>query len=126
MDRLFWHKFLDNPQWQNRPAMRWMLLTAILAVTAYTVANAIPFFQDLVALIGAVTSVPLTLLMPAVYWRKQLQLPIWTPSWKMEDVPSYALLVFSVVFMVAATIGVLDSISQDWQNHGGRPFACEM
>ncbi|KAL7564725.1 hypothetical protein ACA910_010138 [Epithemia clementina (nom. ined.)] len=109
--------------------VRWMSLTAALGVTAYTVANAIPFFQDLVALIGAVTVVPLTLLLPALYWRKELQVPLWTVSgwWKPDssvDWPSYGLIVFSLVFMVTATAGVFDSISQDWENHGGRSFEC--
>ena len=53
----------SDPQW-------WMLLSGVLAVTAFLVANAIPFFQDLVSLIGALTSVPLTLLLPAVFFRK--------------------------------------------------------
>mmetsp|Transcript_8903 Transcript_8903/g.20126 ORF Transcript_8903/g.20126 Transcript_8903/m.20126 type:complete len:468 (-) Transcript_8903:87-1490(-) len=131
MDRLFWHRLLRGwSTWTNAPAFRWMLLTLCMAATAYTVANAIPFFQDLVALIGAVTSVPLTLLMPAIFWRKQLQLPIWWPSKKwcfgiVEDWPSFGLLAFSFVFMVVATTGVLDSIVQDWATQKGGPFSCE-
>lgn len=130
---------------ERQATIRWMSLTALMGITAYTVANAIPFFEDLVALIGAVTVVPLTLLLPALYWRKELQVPLfrlssgggsgWSwwcwccGSWSSlrrgrVDWPSYTLLVYSVIFMVTATAGVLDSISQDWKNHSGKPFEC--
>jgi amino acid permease len=102
-------------------ATRWMLLTGSMAVAAYTVANAIPFFDDLVALIGAMTSVPLTLLLPVLFWRKQSSYPLWRPS--ADSLTSYALLAFAVVFMLTATLGSLYSIDRDWQTHGP-PFSC--
>jgi amino acid permease len=102
-------------------SQRWLILTCLMAAAAYTVANAIPFFQDLVALIGALTSVPLTLLLPAVFWRKFMAVPIWKPT--LDSLCSYSLLVFAVVFMVAATVGSVYSIQQDWSTHGP-PFSC--
>lgn len=117
MDRLIWHRVPNLPQ---KPVYRWMILTGIMALVAYFVANAIPFFKDLVALIGAMTSVPLTLLLPAVFWRKHLGVSLWCPgkaSW------SIALTYFSLLFMVTATIGAVYSIHQDWSRHGS-PFAC--
>jgi hypothetical protein len=103
------------------PATRWTILTGSMAVAAYTVANAIPFFDDLVALIGAMTSVPLTLLLPVLFWRKQWSYPLWRPS--ADSLTSYALLAFAVVFMLTATLGSLYSIDRDWQTHGP-PFSC--
>eukprot|EP00977_Amphora_coffeiformis_P023612 scaffold13793_cov165-Amphora_coffeaeformis.AAC.4 len=103
------------------PPIRWLLLTGFLAVLAYTVANAIPFFDDLVALIGAMTSVPLTLLLPALFWRKQGHYPLWTPTW--DSLPSWSLLVYATLFMVTASVGSLWSIRQDWAFHGA-PFSC--
>ena len=166
----------DDPQQRQRVVVvnhsrhaiiRWMILTVIMGVTAYTVANAIPFFDDLVALIGALTAVPLTLLLPALYWRKVLHVPLfclwkgsftnclcgaWSWCWntigignsrssssggcggtssigggsshKSADWPSFALVVYSVIFMATATAGVLATILQDWETHGGRPFQC--
>lgn len=39
-------------KWPNQPQRRrWMVLTLAMAVSSYMVANAIPFFQDLVSLI---------------------------------------------------------------------------
>lgn len=119
MDRLLWYR-LDLPGFDD-PAKRWMSLTFLMALTAYTVANAIPFFKDLVALIGAVTSVPLTLLLPALFWRKYLGVPLVRPT--SDSLGSFALVLFSTIFMVSATLGSLSSIRQDWANQKG-PFAC--
>lgn len=119
MDRLVWHRL--NIPGSGDPALRWMSLTFLMAIAAYSVANAIPFFKDLVALIGALTSVPLTLLLPALFWRKHLHVPLWKPT--SDSMYSYALVIFASVFMVTATIGSVYSIQQDWASHGG-PFAC--
>jgi amino acid permease len=118
MDRLISHRGMSDTMSSSQ---RWLILTCLMAAAAYTVANAIPFFQDLVALIGALTSVPLTLLLPAVFWRKHLAVPIWKPT--HDSLYSYSLLVFAVVFMVAATVGSVYSIQQDWSAHGP-PFSC--
>jgi Transmembrane amino acid transporter protein len=123
MDRLLWRRLtgripihtLSNYCKNAVPAVRWMVLTAVMAVTAYSVANAIPFFTDLVGLIGAVTSVPLTLLLPAIFWRKHLRVPLWVPT--ASSLASIALVYFSLAFMVTATIGSLYSIRQDWLEH---------
>ena len=56
----------------------WLCLTASLAISSYIVANAIPFFKDLVALIGALTSIPLTLIIPAIQYRKYMKYPLLT------------------------------------------------
>lgn len=112
--RISW---LDN----QSPPHRWLMLTGLLAILAYTVANAIPFFDDLVALIGALTSVPLTLLLPAVFWRKQGHYPLWTPT--RDSFPSWTLLMYATLFMIMATVGSLWSIRQDWEFHG-TPFSC--
>lgn len=109
--------------WLDRSSStsRWMILTGAMGVMAYTVANAIPFFDDLVALIGAVTSVPLTLLLPALFWRQQGHYPLWKPTW--DSLPSWSLLMYATLFMLTATVGSLWSISQDWASHGP-PFSC--
>lgn len=115
MDRLFFHR---TKFWglDSKPAVRWACLTLMLTISSYLVANAVPFFKDLVALIGALTSVPLTLLLPAVLWRKAQRMA-GVVNW------SFALLVFSVLFLVCGLIGSLDSIELDWSKHGP-PFSC--
>lgn len=99
-----------------------MILTGIMALSAFFVANAIPFFKDLVAFIGALTSVPLTLLLPAVFHRKVLGVSILCPT--LSSLTSYGLLVFSALFMFAALVGAVDSIFSDWRDHSGGFFSC--
>ena len=102
--------------------MRWAVLTFLVAISSYLIANAVPFFKDLVALIGALTSVPLTLLLPALYHRKIMNVPLFLlGSW--NDIGSYLLVVFSLVFLICGVTGSLRSIQLDWQHHGA-PFAC--
>jgi hypothetical protein len=120
MDRIFFYQWQPIQSWSDD--RRWMLLTGIMTATAFFVANAIPFFKDLVAFIGSLTSVPLTLLLPAVYHRRVQGVPIWWPT--TGSLTSYALLVFSSVFMVTATIGSVYSILSDWQHHHGGFFSC--
>ena len=101
-----------------------MILTGIMAVSAFFVANAIPFFKDLVALIGALTSVPLTLLLPAVYHRSVLGVPVWLPT--STSLISYALIVYAIMFIATALVGSVDSIFSDWKDHVGGFFACNL
>ncbi|GAX11286.1 hypothetical protein FisN_7Lh392 [Fistulifera solaris] len=88
---------------------------------ALSLSNAIPFFSDLVSFIGAITSVPLTLLLPAVFWRKRHGLALFRLSLDW----SCALTYFSLVFMITATAGSVYSIQQDWSKHGA-PFSCQL
>lgn len=120
MDRIFFYQWGPVQAWSDE--QRWMLLTGIMASTAFIVANAIPFFKDLVAFIGSLTSVPLTLLLPAVYHRRVQGVPIWLPT--ADSLASYALLVFSSLFMVTATMGSVYSILSDWEHHNGGFFSC--
>ena len=120
MDRLFFGN-VEFLSLSSRPKLRWMCLTFVLSVTAFVVANAVPFFKDLVALIGALTSVPLSLHLPAIFYRQYLQLPTWIPT--KRSLSSYALLIFASVFMGAALSGSVSSIELDWSSHGGS-FAC--
>ncbi|GAX29017.1 hypothetical protein FisN_7Hh392 [Fistulifera solaris] len=115
LDRAYWRLL------EQSPTIRWMIWTALIAVLSYTVANAIPFFSDLVSFIGAITSVPLTLLLPAVFWRKRNGLALFGLSFDW----SCALTYFSLVFMITATAGSVYSIQQDWSKHGA-PFSCQL
>ena len=117
---------------------RWFVLTLTVALSSYLVSNAVPFFKDLVALIGALTSVPLTLTLPALLYRKFHRLWLCFPSWNRprggnggsenetntQWCGSYLLLLYSLVFLIIGLMGALSSIDRDWLNHQGRPFAC--
>ena len=103
------------------PERRWFILTAMLTVSSYLVANMVPFFKDLVSLIGALTAVPLTLLLPVIFFRRLWDIPLCYPT--RDSMGSYALLIFSLVFLGVGLIGAFGSIEMDWKNQG-RPFSC--
>jgi len=120
MDRLFFCNIATFGL-NSKPRIRWLCLTGAMSISSYSVANAIPFFKDLVSLIGALTSVPLCLALPAIFYRQYLQVSIWCPT--KTSVGSYSLLVFACVFLSAALAGSLSSIELDWSSQGA-PFAC--
>jgi amino acid permease len=123
LDRLKFHRVsifgLDQ-----KHTLRWATLTLLVGITAYFIANAVPFFKDLVALIGALTSVPLTLLLPGIYHRKAQGLPLFClDSGSIGDITSLSLIIFSCIFLICGVIGSISSIQADWADHGP-PFAC--
>ena len=77
--------------------------------------------KDLVALCGALTSVPLTLLLPAIFYRRIQCVPLFVPT--LHSKYSYALLIFSIAFMIVGLIGAIGSIDVDWQNKRSA-FSC--
>ncbi len=130
MDRNFFGGWGPVRLWSDE--RRWTALTAIMASTAFFIANAVPFFKDLVAFCGALTSVPLTLLLPAIFYRRACEnVPVWHPqlTWKSlvssKGWGSYLLLLFSTIFMTGATLGSVYSILSDWKHHSGGFFSCQ-
>ncbi len=103
------------------PRRRWILLTLGTCVTSFIIANAIPFFQDLTSLIGALTSIPLSLFLPAVLYRKYCNVLLCYPT--LSSLGSYALMMLSGVFVVCGLIAALSSIEVDWANQKA-PFSC--
>lgn len=121
IDRVSFHR-VSICGLKHKDRTRWALLTFLISSSSYLVANAIPFFKDLVALIGALTSVPLTLLLPAILYRRVAGVPAFILK-SRHDLASYLLVVFSLVFLLCGLFGALDSIELDWSKHGP-PFSC--
>ena len=120
MDRIFFHSLPGIKALDER--FRWMMLTGVMALSAFFISNAIPFFKYLVSLIGALTSIPLTLLMPGILFRQVIGEPLFIPT--VGSLWSFGLVAFSAVFTLAALVGSVSSIYQDWGNHEGGFFSC--
>ena len=87
--------------------LRWTLLTGALTALALLVAVALPVFSDLVALIGALTSGPLTFAIPAILFRAATR--------DQRDQPQHRAGVFCLLAATAAlvclgTAGVLRDV----------------
>lgn len=115
MDRLFFHRVMPN-----NAQRRWMILTLGVSVSSYLVANAVPFFKDLVSLIGALTSIPLTLMIPAIFFRRTWANHI---VWRPDLTWSFALLLFATIFTLTGLVGAVRLTQMDWMSHGP-PFSC--
>ena len=96
--------------------LRWFLLTLTTCASSYLVANAVPFFQDLTSLIGSLTGVPLSLLLPAIFYRKLCNVPMCFPT--RNSWGSFLLLVFSVLFLCCGIFAAILSIKVDWKSQG--------
>jgi amino acid permease len=121
IDRFFLLHHSSMTAWD--PSKRWLALTFLVSLSSYFVSNAIPFFKDLVALTGALTSIPLTLTLPALLHRKARNLLLLLPGRSCHSSGSYVMFIFSLFFFTIGLIGSLSSINQDWMNQG-RPFSC--
>lgn len=117
LDRLLGHQL----KMEGQDRFRWAIFTALVALSSYLVANAVPFFKDLVALCGALTSIPLTLLLPAIFHRRVQGLPLFFPT--LHGNASLLLVVFSLVFTAVGLIGAIGSIDKDWSAKS-KPFSC--
>lgn len=121
LDRSFLYR-VQHFNLHHYPRRRWFLMTLVLILSSYLVANAVPFFKDLLALIGALTSVPLSLTLPIVFYRKAYNMPIWIPV-PLQSISSFAILVLSLVLIVVGLFGALGSIGMDWTQQK-KTFAC--
>jgi amino acid permease len=116
---------ISTPRWciQSNAAFRWFCITLIVSLSSYLVSNAIPFFKDLVALIGALTSVPLSLTLPAILYRRAKSIALLLPDRFCVSMDSYMLLLYSFVFLIIGLVGALSELEEDWLSQG-KPFAC--
>lgn len=122
IDRLIFYR-VENFKLNERHQLRWVLLTFLTASLSYLTANTVPFFSDLVSLIGALTSVPLTLLLPAWFYRSIFGVPplsyghhnISSRIGSCANVSSLLLITYSLVFMVTGILGSIYCIQSDWK-----------
>lgn len=112
----------------SRGRLQWAFLTLVLAVSSYLVANGIPFFKDLVALTGAISTVPLTLSLPPIlyehWWLQRPHESVFVALDRNSQRWSTLLLLYSVVFLGIGTAGSLASVIQDWDHEKQPPFSC--
>ena len=73
--------------------------------------------------IGALTSVPLSLTLPALLHRKAHGVYMFLPGRNCDLSKSYILFLFSLLFLCVGLIGSISSIDEDWMNKG-KPFSC--
>ncbi|GMI31690.1 hypothetical protein TeGR_g3143 [Tetraparma gracilis] len=93
-------------------AGRWGYLSLCMCAVVFCVTLAIPFFADLTSLIGSLTMVPLTILLPMALHRNVTGWLEWSAK---EKNFGYCVFSLSVVAMVAGVATTVAKIGLDWQ-----------
>jgi len=109
----------------RRAKWEWLGISAAIALLSWILASALPFFEILTSLIGALQSAPICLGIPALFFLKAASAS-GTPIAFWERVLLNALLVFTLILVVGGVGGSIaalraESVSSDG---GNLPFAC--
>ena len=99
---------------------RWAALTTGAMVAAWLVANAAPFFDGLVELIGSICLT--SFFLPALLCRKAHDVSKW-PLGRAERAMTAGLMVMAIVLTTSGLTGAVVGIAKDWKGYGP-PFAC--
>jgi proton-coupled amino acid transporter len=102
--------------------IQWLIISTIVMIFAFLVSNMIPFFDDLVSLIGSICSAPLIFLFPAVFYLR-CEVLYGVKIGGRERLILYFILMLGAVMMVFGTISSLRKILSD-MNEYGKPFDC--
>ena len=110
---------------QNCPRwIVWLVVSLSIVVGAWILANGIPFFFDLVALIGSLTLTPLAFLFPPLIFIGAAQkCGVAVTSWELFAL--YTLVAFGCVFGIVGFVGTIIDITADWSALEAPPFSCQ-
>lgn len=96
-----------------------LIWRTIFVITTTVIAMLIPFFNDVLGLLGAVGFWPLTVYFPVEMYIKQKKIPKWSYKWISMQILSAVCLVVSVV----AVVGSVASIQLDLKKY--KPFTTD-
>ncbi|OJJ03413.1 hypothetical protein ASPVEDRAFT_53836 [Aspergillus versicolor CBS 583.65] len=105
----------------------WLLVILALVIVGWVIAEAIPFFSDLVALISALLNSGFTFYFPAVMWFVLLRTGEWN-SWRNLGLGALNVFIFclGIFCLVGGTYASVQSIIDQYQQgFAGKPFGCK-
>ncbi|KAF5024161.1 hypothetical protein F66182_3796 [Fusarium sp. NRRL 66182] len=105
----------------------WLSVLGVITLISWVVAEAIPIFNDLLALSSALLISGFVLYVPAIMWFKLLCEGHW---YEMKNIPHAALCTFTFLFGLLVLVGgtyasALDIKLHYDQGHIRQPFSCE-
>jgi len=101
---------------------QWFIISTVVMSFAFIVSNLIPFFDDLVSLIGSMCSAPLIFLFPVVFYLR-CETVYGVNIGEKERSILYFIIVLGAMMMIFGTISSLRKIFAD-TNEYGKPFEC--
>jgi len=102
--------------------IQWFVLTITFVVLAFIMANLVPFFQELVSLIGSLTLAPICYILPCLYYLKCATMR----GFKLaihEQITIWGLILFGLLLLTAGTYSNVKNIFDTWKNNK-QPFSC--
>lgn len=119
--------FSLSPQTVDTPSAAaagwWLVITSVLLLFSFVVANAIPFFEDLQALLGALTGAPIVFAFPALFYLRGCHLKRVRVA-PFDKAACYAYAgVFFPLFTILGVVNALELIARHSGSHGA-PFSC--
>jgi len=101
----------------------WLLITGSLLVFSFVVANAIPFFEDLQALLGALTGAPIVFAFPALFYLRGCHIKRVRVAIVDKVVCGLYLCLFFPLFTILGVVNAVEAIVRD-SGSNGAPFSC--
>jgi len=102
--------------------LQWFCITTMIMFVAYMIANIIPFFDSLIALIGGFCTALISFLFPVVlYLRCGVIYTVRIRSF--EKALMYFIIVFSLLLTIFGTIANLRKVMEETKTYG-KPFEC--
>ncbi|KAJ6939205.1 amino acid permease 3 [Populus alba x Populus x berolinensis] len=87
-----------------------MIWRTLFVVTTTVISMLLPFFNDIVGLLGALGFWPLTVYFPVEMYISQKKIPKWSTRWLCLQILSVACLIITIAAAAGSIAGVLDDV----------------
>ena len=106
-------------------AAHWLLISIGQLLLGYVVANAVPFFADFQAFLGALMGAPVLFGFPALFYLRASAMHGAAVPLADRLVCYFFLAVCLPMFTVLGAVNAAKDVARDWDALGG-PFSCEL
>lgn len=116
------HKYINTPLgWAV-----WIALLLSMSIIAFIIAEAIPFFSDLLSLISALFISGFSFYLPGIFWYCMIREgPAFSRKNIVQALLSLGTVIFGLVVLVAGLYSAAESIKEEYTGGGVRaPFSC--
>eukprot|EP00298_Acanthocystis_sp_HF-20_P014836 c20922_g2_i1.p1 GENE.c20922_g2_i1~~c20922_g2_i1.p1 ORF type:complete len:391 (+),score=111.99 c20922_g2_i1:238-1410(+) len=105
-----------------RSSVQWLVLSSFFLLCACMIANLVPFFSDLVSLIGSLVLSLISYVYPALFFYRSSKLMTFEIA-PFEKFVTVLLITFGLLLFFVGTYSNVDSIISKWQDNK-QPFSC--
>jgi proton-coupled amino acid transporter len=119
---MIWPKNADGAGMQT--ALQWGAITCFFLITAFFIANAVPFFADFQDLLGNLIGASTVFGWPAFFFLRGMRRKGYAIARVDLAVCASYLLVFVPAFTLLGTVNSVLHIIDDWQHSSTPPFEC--